>query len=280
MKIAAVLKLLLIVAVVTYAAVMAAMYVLQRRLIYVADPTRTQPADVGLTGVIERVLETPDGEKIITWYGKAQPGQPTILYFHGNGGALEIRRDRIRKYLDRGRGMLMMAYRGYSGSTGTPTEPSNVADALLAYDTLIGDGIAAGDIIIYGESLGAAVGIQVAAARPVRALVLDSPFTSLLERAKLSYPWLPVRLLLKDWYMSRDHIKRVTVPVFVLHGELDEVTPATMGRALFAEANAPKEIVVLPGAGHNDQYLFGSFEAINAWIDRVWRGEIAAPEVK
>ena len=122
--------------------------------------------------------------------------------------------------------------------------------------------------------------MQVAAVRPVRALILDSPFTSLLERAKLSYPWLPVRLLLKDWYMSRDHIKRVSVPVFVLHGELDEVTPVAMGRALFAEANHPKEIATLPGAGHNDHYLFGSFEAINAWIDRVWSGEIVAETVR
>lgn len=276
MRIGFVVKSLLIIAGVAYLGIMAAMYVLQRDLIYVRDSARTAPTSVGLPDVTERVLTTPDGEKIITWYAKAKPGQPTILYFHGNGGALEVRRERMRKYLDRGRGMLMMAYRGYSGSTGKPTETSNVADALLAYDMLIKDGIPAQDIIIYGESLGAAVGIQVAAQKPVRAIVLDSPFTSLLERAKLSYPWLPVRLLLKDWYMSTEHIKRVSAPVFVLHGELDEVTPVAMGRALFAEANQPKEIVTLPDAGHNDHYLFGSFEAINAWIDRVWRGEIVA----
>ena len=276
MRISFVVKSLLIIGAVAYLGIMAAMYVLQRELIYVRDAARTAPASVGLPDVAERVLETPDGEKIIAWYGKAKPGQPVILYFHGNGGALEIRRERMRKYLDRGRGMLMMAYRGYSGSTGSPSETSIIADALVAYDALIKDGVAASDIIIYGESLGAAVGIQVAAARPVRAIVLDSPFTSLLERAKLSYPWLPVRLLLKDWYMSSDHIKRVSAPVFVLHGELDEVTPVAMGRALFAKANQPKELATLPGAGHNDHYLFGSFEVINAWIDRVWKGEIVA----
>lgn len=270
------LKALLIVGAAAYLVFMAGMYFFQRDFIYVRDETRTPPADAGLANVTERVLDTPDGETIVAWYGKAQPGQPTVLYFHGNGGPLEIRRERIAKYLNRGRGVLIMAYRGYSGSTGQPSETANVADARLAYDTLIKDGVRPDEIIVYGESLGAAVAVQLAAAVPVRAVVLDSPFTSLLERAKLSYPWLPVRLLLKDWYMSTEHITRVTVPLFVLHGELDEVTPVGMGRALFDVANAPKEIAVLAGAGHNDHYLFGSFEAINAWIDRVWSGEIAA----
>lgn len=270
------LKALLIVGVAAYLVFMAGMYFFQRDFIYVRDETRTPPANAGLVNVVERVLDTPDGETIVTWYGKAKPGQPTVLYFHGNGGALEIRRERIAKYLNRGRGVLIMAYRGYSGSTGQPSESANVADAKLAYETLIKDGVRPDEIIVYGESLGAAVAVQLAASVPVRAVVLDSPFSSLLERAKLSYPWLPVRLLLKDWYMSTEHIKRVTVPLFVLHGALDEVTPVAMGRALFEAANAPKEIAVLPGAGHNDHYMFGSFETINAWIDRVWSGEIAA----
>lgn len=268
------MKTLLIIAGVGYAAIMLAMYVMQRDLIYVRDSARTRPADVGLADVTERILETPDGQRIVTWHKRAAQGQPTLLYFHGNGGALEVRRERMRKYLDRGRGMLMMAYRGYSGSTGAPTEADIVADAKLAYRTLIADGLTPDQIILYGESLGAAVAVQVAADLPVRALVLDSPFSSLLERAKLSYGWLPVRLLLKDWFMSTEHIKRVHAPVLVLHGENDEVTPAAMGKALYDAANAPKDIAILPGAGHNDHYLFGSFEIINAWIDRVWRGDI------
>jgi fermentation-respiration switch protein FrsA (DUF1100 family) len=271
-----VLKILLALATVAYAGIMAVMYVMQRDLIYVRDSVRTAPADAGLANVTERTLTAPDGERLIAWYGKAQPGQPTILYFHGNGGALEVRRERMAKYLARGRGMLMLAYRGYSGSTGTPTETANVADAKLAYQSLIDDGIPAHDIFIYGESLGTGIAVQLAGARPVRGLILDSPFTSLLERAQLSYPWLPVRLLLRDRYMSRDHIGTVSAPVFILHGEADVVIPVAMGRALFELAKEPKEIVTLKGAGHNDHYLFGSFDAINAWIDRVWAGAITA----
>ncbi len=251
-----------------------AMYFGQRKFLYFPDAARTAPADAGLAGVVEKTISTPDGETLVAWYGKAKPGQPTILYFHGNGGALEVRRERIAKYLARGRGMFMLSYRGYSGSSGLPSEAANVADAKLAYDTLIQEGVAPTDIIIFGESLGTSVAIQVAVGKKAAGLVLDSAFTSIADRASEIYPWLPVRLLLKDRYDSAAVIGDVTVPVFILHGEEDSIVPVAMGRKLFELANAPKEIVTLPGAGHNDHYLFGSFEAINAWIDRLWAGDI------
>ena len=268
------LKSLLIVSALGYLAVMAGMYVFQRDFMYFRDPARTPPANADLPDVTERTLKTPDGETIIAWYAAAKAGQPTILYFHGNGGALEIRRERIRKYLNRGRGMFMMAYRGYSGSTGAPTEAANVADALLAYDTLIADGVRPENIILYGESLGTSVATQVAAVKKVRALILESPFTSMRERAGQIYSWLPVGVLLKDSYLSRDYIGKVHVPLFILHGEADQIVPVSMGREMFALANEPKDIVTLPGAGHNDHWQFGSFEAINAWIDRLLSGAL------
>jgi uncharacterized protein len=271
MRIGSVLKLVLLLSVLAYFVIAAGMYVFQRDLMYFPDPERTPPDKVGLVNVAERLMTTPDGETIVAWYGKAQPGQPTILYFHGNGGALEIRSERIAKYLNRGRGMFIMAYRGYSGSTGWPSETANVADAKLAYDTLVADGVRPENIIIYGESLGTSVATQIATEKKARGLILDSPFTSMAERAAQLYWWLPVSTLVKDRYMSRNFIRDVHMPVFVLHGEADEVVPVSMGREMFALANEPKEIVTLPGAGHNDHYMFGSFEAINAWIDRLWR---------
>ncbi len=274
MRIGFALKSFVIIGLLLYLVIAAGMYLFQRNLMYFADAKRTAPADAGLVDVSERLLKTPDGETIVAWYGKAKPGQPTILYFHGNGGALEVRRERIAKYLNRGRGMFIMAYRGYSGSTGTPSETANVADAKLAYDTLVADGIRPDNIIIYGESLGTSVATQVAAEKSARGLILDSAFTSMVERASQLYWWLPVGALLKDRYMSRDFIGDVHMPVFVLHGEADEVVPVAMGREMFALANEPKEIVTLPGAGHGDHYKFGSFEAINAWIDRLWSGAI------
>ena len=267
------LKALVISAVVFYAIAVAVMYFAQRRFIYFPDPTRTMPRAAGLSNVVERIIATPDGESIIAWYGKAAPGQPTLLYFHGNGGALEGRAERIRNYLNRGRGFFIVSYRGYSGSTGSPSEAANVADAKLAYEALVKDGVSPGEIILYGESLGTGVAVQVAEEKTVAGVILDSPFTSIVERAGQLYPWLPVGLLLQDRYESIRHIRDVHVPIFILHGETDDVVPVDMGLRLFAAANEPKEIKTLPGAGHADHYDFGSFEIINRWIDKLWAAQ-------
>ena len=115
-----------------YALVVLATYYLQQKLLYYPDPRRTPPANLGLEGVEELEIATPDGAHLVAWYGKAAPGQPTLLYFHGNAGALVNRAERFAKYLAGGRGMLMLAYRGYGGSSGRPSERANAADAMLA----------------------------------------------------------------------------------------------------------------------------------------------------
>jgi fermentation-respiration switch protein FrsA (DUF1100 family) len=271
------LKTIVIAAVGLYAVAAAVMYFAQRRFIYFPEPSRTLPRAAGLPDVSERVIATPDGEKLIAWYGKAQPGQPTLLYFHGNGGALEYRSASIRRYLNRGRGIFMLSYRGYSGSTGSPSEVANVADAKLAYEALIKEGVNPRDIILYGESLGTGVAIQVASEKKASGVILDSPFTSIVELAAKFYPWLPVSFLLKDRYDSMLHVREVHDPVFVVHGEADDIVPVEMGRRLFRAANEPKEIVTLPGVGHavHDETTFA---IINLWIDKLRAGQATAAE--
>jgi len=271
------LQTLLIFAVVLYAIAVAVMYVAQRHFIYFPDPTHSTPGAAGLPMVVERIIATPDGEKVIAWYGKAAPGQPTLLYFHGNGGALELRNERIAKYLGLGRGVFIMSYRGYSGSTGSPTEAANIADAKLAYDALVTEGVDPDDIILYGESLGTSIAVEVAAEKKIAGVILDSPFTSIVERAGQLYPWLPVRLLLQDRYDTLRRIHDVHAPILIIHGEADDVVPVEMGRRVFAAANPPKEIETLAGAGHADHGKFGSFEIINRWIDRLRAAPLPTP---
>jgi uncharacterized protein len=272
MRIGVVIKTILFTLGALYLIVLAGMYFGQRRLLYFPDPTRTAPQTIGLQGVTERIIDTQDGQKIIAWHGPAKPGQPTLLYFHGNGGSLVGRSRLMAKYLARGRGILMMSYRGYSGSSGTPTEADNIADAKLAYEVLARDGVKPADIIFYGESLGTGVAVQVARDKPAAGIILDSPYTAVVDRAAELYPWIPVRLLAQDRYESRRHIPELQTPLLILHGEADQVIPVAMGRQLFALAREPKEIVTIPGAGHNNHDLFGSFEAINSWIDRLRAG--------
>lgn len=249
-----------------YVLIVVAAWLGQRRLMYVPDATPYAPQSLGLTAVDVRELRTPDGARLVVWRAAAQPGRPILLYLHGNAGGLATRADRIRRYQARGIGIAMMSYRGYSGSTGYPTEAHNVADAILLLDTLVAEGIKEKDIVLYGESLGAAVAVQVAARRAVGGLILDAPFTSMTEMATRTYPFLPVRPLLADRYDSIDHITRVTAPLLVLHGERDELIPVAMGRAMHAAARAPKEIAIFPNGLHTDLDQHGAVDVVERWL--------------
>lgn len=262
-----------------YGLLVLATYLLQRRLIYFPDTQRISPASVNLPDVEERTLQTPDGEKVLVWYGRAKPGYPTLLYFHGNAGSFEFRQERIRRYMARGIGMYMMTYRGFGGSTGVPSERANVADARLAYDSLRADGVAAADIIVYGESLGSGIAVQIAAEKPVGGIILDAPYTSLVDVAETVYPYLPARLLMTDRYETLTYIGRVTAPLLILQGERDEIVPISMGRAVFAAANEPKTMKTFPEAGHSDHWNFGSYDAAYAWLDD-WRARHTASSPK
>jgi uncharacterized protein len=252
-----------------YAALAVAAYLGQRRLMYFPDRARTLPAEVGLAGVTERVLETPDGYRVIAWYGKAQPGRPTLLYFHGNGGSLAIRAPRIARFVDEGWGVYMMTYRGYGGSTGSPSEAANVADARLAYHALVKEGVPPTSIIAYGESLGSGIAVRIAAELPVAGVILDAPYTSIVDVAAQAYPFLPVRLFLIDRYDTIRYIAAIKAPLLILHGANDGVVPVAMGRELARLAPEPKRLVVFPDGHHSDLYINGNnaIDAVRAWID-------------
>ena len=249
-----------------YIAVVAAAWLGQRHLMYVPDRARVTPLAAGLKGVDEVVLEAPDGARLLAWRALPRAGRPTILYLHGNAGNLASRADRFGRYQAQGFGLMMLSWRGYSGSTGRPSEANNVADARLGYDLLMAGGLAPEDIVVYGESLGSGVAIQLAAERSVAALVLDAPYTSIVDVALITYPYLPVRPLLVDRYESDRHIKRVSAPVLVLHGERDAVIPSRMGKAIHDAAAEPKRLVLFPDGGHVDLDSHGAVEVVAAWL--------------
>ncbi len=255
-----------------YALVVLGAWLGQRRLMYLPDPTRVPPASLGLANVAEAEMRTPDGATLVTWMAQPRAGQPTVIYFHGNAGNLASRINRVRRYTDAGFGLAMLSYRGYGGSTGSPSEANNLADARLLYNSLIAKGVAPRDIVVYGESLGSGVAVQLAAEKPVGAVILDAPYTSIVALAALAYPFLPVRPLLVDRYESDQHIQRVKAPVLVLHGAKDQVIPVAMGRALHARANEPKRLEIYPEGRHTDLDEHGAFTAVQRWLGEVRRG--------
>jgi fermentation-respiration switch protein FrsA (DUF1100 family) len=243
-------------------------YMGQRRLMYFPDTARTLPAQAGLPNVSERVLNTPDGARIVVWYGKAKPGQPTLLYFHGNGGSLADRAERFRRFMGQGWGVYMMAYRGYAGSTGYPTEANNVADARLAYGALVQEGVLPESIIVYGESLGTNLATRVASEKVSAGLILEAPYTSVLDIALTDYPFLPVRLLLSDRYETDKVLPQVKVPLLIIHGKEDGIIPVSMAQKLAKLANEPKRLVIFPEGDHSDLYVNGNnaLPVVRDWI--------------
>lgn len=244
-----------------------AIVLLQRKLIYRPDVRRTTPEASGFAGVDEWTIDTPDGASLVAWYAHPEPGRPTVLYFHGNAGWIELRNDRLAELKSRGFGVLMPCYRGYGGSTGRPSESANIADAKIVFGCLLARGCRPSNIIIFGESLGTGIAVQLAASRPCAGVVLDSPYTSMIDIARLRYPWLPVSWLLQDRYETLTHLPGVRAPTLVIHGGADKLVPVSMGRAVHRAAAEPKALAVFAHAGHLNHLAAGSFSLVSAWID-------------
>lgn len=234
-----------------YVALCLLMYVLQRSLQYFPDRSPMDPAAAGLPQARSEVLATPDGERLVAWWvAPRDAAAPVYLYLHGNGANLQARADRFGPLVAGGAGLLALSWRGYGGSSGRPTEPGLHADARAAYDALRARGIGAERIVLYGESLGAAVAVMLAAEVPLRALLLDSAFASALDVASGAYPWLPVRWLLRDTYRADLAAPRVGVPVLQVHCADDPVTPLASALALHARLVGALPLQRVDGACH------------------------------
>ncbi|MBG0809759.1 alpha/beta hydrolase [Methylosinus sp. H3A] len=263
----ALLKWALLVVVATYFVAAAGLGLFQRRLQYLPDTRNVSPREAGLEGVEELRLATSDGETIVAWHAPPRAGRPVLLYFHGNAGALVDRVARFRNFMAEGYGFLAIAYRGYGGSSGAPTQEGLLHDAEAAYAAARERGYAPARIALVGESLGSGVATQLAARREAAALVLDSPFSSAADVAETRYGFLPVRWIMLDQFRSDLAIRDVRMPVLIVHGDKDGVVPIALGRRLFELANEPKTFVLVPGGQHLVIGLVDVFPRVARWVD-------------
>lgn len=253
-----------------YLLLLAFLWATQRGHVFRPDPDRPDLARSAVAGLMrEAIIQGADGLELLAWYAAAKPGMPTLLYCHGNAGSLGGRAQRVLPYLHQGYGVLLVAYRGYGGNPGRPTEQGLYADARAHFDWLLAQGVVADRVVLYGESLGAAVAVQLATERSVAALVLEAPFASVLQSARERFPLFAFDWLIKDKFASIDKIERVKAPLFIVHGDRDRVTPMRFGRMLFDRAREPKAALWPQGAGHNDLLDFGMVEAVTGYLDRL-----------
>ena len=261
-----ILKWIAIIAALGYCGVLAALYLGQRAILFPAPSTvRTPPEAAGLPQAEEHVLTTSDGERVIVWHVAAQPGHRVVLYFPGNGDTLAGCAGRFRGLVSDGTGLVALSYRGYAGSSGTPSEQGLSHDAEAAY-AFAAARYDAPRLVAWGFSLGSGVAVALAADHPLRALILEAPYTSIADVAAAAYPLLPVRHFVKDPFPSSARIGRVKAPLLIMHGAHDETIPIAFGERLFALANEPKRFVRFPQGGHNDLDGFGALETARQFI--------------
>jgi hypothetical protein len=232
-------------AAVIYALAAGAMTVFQRSFQYFPDTSAMDPARAGFAGAESIAIKTADGETLVAWWKPpADDKAAAYLYFHGNGGNLMLRGERFALLARDGSGVLALSWRGYGGSTGRPTEPGLHLDASAAFAWLQ-QRVAPKRIVLFGESLGSAPAIRLAADREVGALILDSPFSSALDIARSHYFWLPVRLLMQDQFLAIEDAPAVRAPVLAVHCRTDPVIPLRFAEALVAAIPAKPALHVI-----------------------------------
>ncbi len=232
--------------------------IFEKRLIYL--PSREHEVSARALGLAHETvsLTAEDGVRLDALFLPVKGSRFTVLLAHGNAGNLSHRLDRTLFLQSRlGADVLLFDYRGYGKSEGSPDEEGTYRDARAAYRWLTeARRVPTDRLVLFGESLGSAVVLDLALAHPCRALVLEAPFTSVPDMAAVVLPFLP-RAFVRTRYDNLGKVGRLRVPLLVLHGDRDEVVPFAQGRRLFERAPGPKRFFAIPGSGHNDTYIVG-----------------------
>ena len=226
--------------IVIYVSVLVILFIFQRNLMY--HPNENNYFGDKLEVNIEKVnVKTSDNINLLGWFHKKDLNKfKTIVYFHGNAGTLENRIHKLNHFKDMEVNFLIIAWRGFNGNEGKPSENGLYIDGISAVNWIIDQGVKEEDIILYGESLGTGIATELAQHKNYAAVILETPFTSMSDAAQKIYPYIPVSLLIMDKYENKNKIKNINIPVLIMHGEQDTIVPFSMGKKIFQLANEPK----------------------------------------
>ena len=252
---------------VAYIVIVVFVYFYQRNLLY--HPSENNYQDAKIEFDYEEIFIKVDDEiKLKSWIVKKDFKKfKTLVLFHGNAGHLSNRIYKINELNKLNINILLISWRGFSGNKGSPTEKNLYQDAEAAIKWLNEQKIENEQIILYGESLGSGVAVEIAKKNDFNGIILESPFTSIENSAKIYYPYLPVKLLLKDKYDSISKIKMINIPILIMHGKKDDVVPFAMGKELFEKANTPKHSYFTSEDDHMMEFNSNLINAIKEFIE-------------
>ncbi|MBU1086039.1 MAG: alpha/beta hydrolase [Candidatus Omnitrophica bacterium] len=250
-----------------------ARYLENKSLYYPVLQMENTPAAIGLE-YQDLFFNTQDQVRLNAWFIKAKNSKATLIFAHGNGGNISHRLEKIAFLNQLGLNIFMFDYRGYGKSQGVPSERGLYLDIRAAYEFIKNQKIA-GPLVIYGESLGGAIAIDLAGQSDIviDGLILEGTFTNVQDMARTIYPFLPA-VFLKTKFASIDKISKVKVPKLHLHSQDDDIVPFALGRKLFNAGNNPKKFIALDG-GHNDCFFISQnlvASSIEEFIDSVCSG--------
>ncbi len=251
-----------------YLLICVVMFLMQRKLQYFPFGSVQNPSDIGLNGFSEVYIGTDDNEKLRAWFYKNENSDNVIIYFHGNAANLENRKNKYQAFAeDSNYSLLAITYRGYPGSSGSPSEQGFYLDGQAAVDFIYAQGFKDKNIILYGESIGSGVATEMATKLNAKALILESPFTSVEMVAKKTYWFLPVSLMLKDKFDNKEKLQTLDLPILIIHGKKDRVVPVSHGIDLAESYSGPKKLVLTENDGH--MTFSGEFliENINSFVE-------------
>jgi uncharacterized protein len=244
-----------------YVAALVILFAFQRSLLFVGNTETIPPPEPGSI-YVQRMIAEPDGVRLTIWQAPPpMPGAPTIVYFYGNGGNLTQFAAAGEVFHAEGYGVVLAAYRGYSGNPGSPSEDGVMADARAVLAAIPWRGAR----VLWGQSLGSGVAARMAAEGRGSALILESPYTAVVDVAARRFPLFPVRLLMRDRFDTLALVGKIHVPVLILHGTDDAVVPFDMGETLARAFGRRATFVDFPGAGH-DMVLWTLTPVATQWL--------------
>jgi len=244
-------------------------YFYQRNLLY--HPSENNYLNDKITFNYEEIfIETDKNINLKSWFIKKDLNRfKTILIFHGNAGNLFNRVYKLNELNKLDVNILLISWRGFSGNKGKPTEKNLYHDAEEAIKWLNNRGAISKNIILYGESLGTGVATELGTSNAFGGIILESPFTSIANAAKIYYPYLPVNIILKDRYDSIGKIKNITIPILIMHGKKDNIVPQKMGLELYEKANQPKFSYFPENDDHMMEYNDNLLNSIKLFINKI-----------